>query len=115
MEESRLFAKRTLTAREAGAPVTIEVRLYQPQIAENGIDWFCEYEIAWTSILRRNSVGGVDSIQAHFLALQGIGAELYAGRPSVLSRLTWLEADQGFGFPLPLSLRDLAVGEDKRL
>ncbi len=115
MEQNRLIAKRTLIASEAGARVFVEVRIYQPQTQESGLDWSCDYEIAWESILRRNTVSGVDAIQALYLALQAIGAELYAGRPSALSGLTWLESDQGFGFPLPSNLRDLAVGEDKRL
>jgi hypothetical protein len=40
--------------------------------------WICRYEIDWPSEKRSYFAGGVDSSQALILALQMIGAELYA-------------------------------------
>ena len=109
------MAKRTLTAVVAKRTVNVEVRIYHPQPQSSGVDWECRYEIEWPGALHRNLVGGVDSVQAIFLAIQFIGAELYAGRPAALENLTWLEPGDGFGFLLPFNLRDLAIGEDKQL
>ena len=110
-----IVAQRTLKARNGHRPIDVTVRIYMPQPHSSGVDWECTYEIEWPRAVRRNHVGGADSVQALFLALQFVGAELYAGRPSDLSDLTWFEPGAGFGFPLPPSLRDLAVGEDKLL
>jgi hypothetical protein len=54
----------------------VPVRLFQPENDEGM--WICRYEIDWPSEKRSYFAGGVDSSQALILALQMIGAELYA-------------------------------------
>jgi hypothetical protein len=115
MDGNQVVAHRILTATVEGKRIQVEVRVFMPICLSGGENWECAYEIAWAARRRRNSVGGLDSVQALFLALQFIGAELYAGRPAELAGLTWLEPGQGYGFLLPPNLRDLAVGEDKML
>jgi hypothetical protein len=42
------------------------------------------------------------------------GAEIYTSDPHRSGRLFWLEAGQGYGFPIASGLRDLLVGDDAR-
>lgn len=108
-----VIARRTLTAKINGGPVAIEVRLHRPVKSDANDDWECRYEIEWPHAVRRNVVGGVDSVQALLLAFNLVAVDLHAGQPPGLSGLTWLEPGGGFGFPLPPSLRDLARGDDR--
>jgi hypothetical protein len=41
-----------------------------------------------------------------------IGAEIYTSDYHKLGQLIWREPAQGYGFPVPLSIRDLLVGDD---
>lgn len=115
MSKGRIIARRTLAAAIEGERFDVAVDIFEPQPDAEGANWLCEYEVGWPATPLRNTAYGVDSVQALHLALQMIGAEPYAGRPAALKDLVWLEPGQGFGFPLPPSLRDLAIGEDKRL
>jgi hypothetical protein len=56
---------------------------------------------------------GIDAIQAFELALRMIGTNLYTSDLHRSGRLMWLQPGQGYGFPVPNTLRDLLVGEDK--
>ena len=100
-------AQRVLVAND----VEIPVRIFAPQSA--GDDWLCVFEIGWPNGPARREIRGVDSVQALFLALQTIGAELYAARAAGAHDLQWLAPDAGFGFPLAPSLRDQATGDDR--
>jgi hypothetical protein len=54
---------------------------------------------------------GKDSVQAILLALQMIGADIYAYHKS--GRLMFEAPGQGYGVPVPESLRDWLVGNDR--
>ena len=56
---------------------------------------------------------GIDSVQAILLALQMIGADIYTSSYHKSGHLMFEEAGQGYGFPVPESLRDLLVGNDR--
>ena len=105
------IARTTLTIEVDGKQQVVPVTIYLPQAV--GEDWRCAYEIGWPSGPRRAAANGVDSVQALLLAMQMIGAELYAACPPGAGYLAWLAEDDGFGFPLPPSMRDLAIGEDR--
>lgn len=108
-----VVAQRSLVALVDGATAAVHVKIYAPR--PEGENWACIYEIGWPSATRRVQANGLDSVQALLLAMQMIGAELYARRPSGVSDLYWLEAGDGVGFPLPPSLRGQALGEDRQL
>lgn len=102
---------RTLHLRDT-PDVTIPVRIYAP-IAES-VDWSCRAEIAWPNGLWGRGVTGVDAIQAFELALRMVGTELYTSDLHRRQRLVWLEPGQGYGFPVPATIRDMLIGEDRR-
>jgi hypothetical protein len=58
---------------------------------------------------------GVDSFQALILALQTIGAEIYASAYHKAGSLKWAERYRGYGFPVGGNLRDLLIGDDTNL
>jgi hypothetical protein len=47
------------------------------------------------------------------LAFQMIGADLYTSSYHKSGRLMFDEPGQGYGFPVPNSLRDLLIGHDR--
>lgn len=106
-----IIARRDLVCIIDGAPRKFTAALLAPQSDDD--NWTCAYEIDWPDAPRRNIVSGLDAIQSLLLALQSIGAELCAARPANVSDVYWLESGSGVGFPLPPSLRPMAVGEDK--
>ncbi len=105
------IAQRVLKFGASGASGIVPVTIYLPRASGN--DWCCAYEIGWPTGTRQGQAFGVDSVQALLLAMQTIGAELYATRPSGIDDLQWLEKGGGFGFPLSPAVRDMAVGEDR--
>jgi hypothetical protein len=54
---------------------------------------------------RRSAAFGVDSIQSILIALQKVKAEIYTSEVQKSRKLSWLERDDGYGFPLPAGIR----------
>ena len=77
--------------------------------------WTCRYEIDWPSQKRSHFAGGIDSFQALILALQMIGAEIYASTYHKAGSLKWFERYRGYGFPVGCNLRDLLIGDDTNM
>jgi hypothetical protein len=71
-----LIAYRRLVITGPSGDTEVPVRLFQPE-NDDGM-WICRYEIEWPSQKRSHFAGGIDSFQALILALQMIGAEIYA-------------------------------------
>lgn len=59
------------------------------------------------------STVGFDSAQALLLALQMIGTDLYTSTYHKAGLIFFQEPGKGYGFPVPATIRDLYVGEDK--
>ncbi|MBN8966405.1 MAG: hypothetical protein J0H89_13765 [Rhizobiales bacterium] len=57
--------------------------------------------------------GGVDTVRALLIAMQMIGAQLCTGDAHESGQLSCPGSRGDFGFPVPLTLRDLLVGDDK--
>ena len=71
---------------------------------------------AWAPSQKRSHfAGGIDSFQALILALQMIGAEIYASAYHKAGSLKWFERYRGYGFPVGCNLRDLLIGDDRKL
>ena len=83
---------------------------YQPE--NDAGNWRCNYAIDWPSGARHSFAGGADSVQALLLAFMKAGAGLYFQRPEGCRKLWWTEIDKGLGFPLPPSVRRVAIGDD---
>ncbi|HVV93401.1 MAG TPA: hypothetical protein VHD15_08285 [Hyphomicrobiales bacterium] len=108
-----LIASRNLTFRQGGRTIPVEIRINLPiQQARN--DWSCHYEIDWPEGTERMVAGGFDSIQALYIALQMIGADLYTSACHKAGQLVFYKPGDGYGFPVPEGLRDLLVGMDAK-
>jgi hypothetical protein len=107
-----IVAHRSLTLRQAPTDVDVSVRIFSPENSDD--QWRCEYEIDWPEGTRKAQAAGVDSAQALFSALAKVGAEIYTSDYHKSGKLSWNEADGGYGFPVPQSLRDLLVGDDAK-
>lgn len=91
--------------------VEIPVRIFAP--VQDDVDWSCRFEIGWPEGMLTRSVTGIDTIQALELALRMIGTILYSSDLHKSGRLMWQVPNQGYGFPVPNTIRDLLVGEDR--
>jgi hypothetical protein len=105
------IATRTLTLRRTSGDVEIPIRIFAPE--QKAGDWSCQFEIAWPDGTWTMAAGGVDAVQALHIALQLVGAQIYASDHHASGKLMWLEPGKGYGFPVPSSIRDLLVGDDK--
>ena len=108
-----VIARRRLTVSDPSGDREVEVRLFQPE-DEDGM-WICRYEIDWPGHKRSHFAGGIDAFQALILALQMIGAEIYASAYHDAGSLKWFEQYRGYGFPVGCNLRDMLIGDDAKL
>jgi hypothetical protein len=107
-----VIANRTLTLRDGGREIEIPIRIHAP--AQDGAGWSCRFEIDWPEGTQAMAAAGLDSIQALQLALEMIGANLYTSSYHRSGALVFDAPGDGYGFPVPASLRDLLVGEDAK-
>lgn len=107
-----MIASRVLKLREAGRDVGIPIEIFAPE--QRSMDWICRFEIGWPDGKLERYASGIDAVQALLLALHMIGAQIYASDHHASGSLVWLEPGFGYGFPVPASIRDLLVGNDKR-
>jgi hypothetical protein len=71
-----LIATRILKFGGSERAMDIPIRIFAPQEGpESG--WFCRYEIAWPHGLTAKKAWGFDAVQAVYLTLQAIGADIY--------------------------------------
>lgn len=107
-----IIATRTLKLLTQTGSIDVPIRIFAPEPAR--IDWACRFEIDWPEGRLERFAEGVDAVQALLLALQMIGAQLYASSQHESGRLMWLEPARGYGFPVPQSMRDMLIGDDLR-
>jgi hypothetical protein len=108
-----MIATRVLRFRNAAGDIDMPVRIFAPELESDGT-WFCRYEIDWPEGTWRSRAGGVDAVQALFSAFQMIGSDLYTSDYHKAGQL-YLEAPgRGYGFPVPVTLRDLLIGDDRK-
>jgi len=106
-----MIATRLLRLRDGETEIQIPIRIFAPE--GGGREWSCQYEIDWPEGTQVMQAFGVDSIQAILLAFQMIGADIYTSSYHQSGRLMFDEPGQGYGLPVPASLRDLLVGNDR--
>jgi hypothetical protein len=107
-----LIGNRTLKLRENDGTREIEISMFAPKKAEDGA-WSCRYEIDWPDGRRAKEAWGADSVQAIVLALNIIGSEIYTSDYHKAGQLMFDSQGRGYGFPVPVTLRDLLEGDDK--
>lgn len=105
------IASRTLKIVEGDTERSVVIRLFIPE--EDGPAWKCMYEIGWPEKIRTFNAFGNDAFQAIELAMQLIGAELYASEYHAAGTLGFDAPGSGYGFPVAKTLRDILVGDDK--
>jgi hypothetical protein len=107
-----MIATRMLKIKDGCETRDLPVRIFAPESDDRA--WSCRYEIDWPEGLQVMNASGIDSVQALVLALYMIGAELYSSSYHKSGRLMFDEPGQGYGFPVPNSLRDLLIGNDRK-
>jgi hypothetical protein len=107
-----IIATRSLVLHEKNRNVEIPIRIHAPERAE--VDWICRFEIEWPEGRVERWGAGSDAVQSLVIALQMIGAEIYANRHHESGHLAWLAPGRGYGFPVTNNIRDLLVGDDKK-
>jgi len=108
-----MIASRSLRLREGLNEIVIAIHIFAPERHENGA-WSCRYEIGWPEGKETRCGWGVDSVQAIVLALQAIGTDIYTSNYHKSGDLFFVEPGKGYGFPVPITLRDLLSGDDAK-
>ena len=106
-----IIATRLLKLSRAGSDIDIPIRIFAPE--RSGSAWSCRYEIDWPEGKETMNASGIDSVQALVLALQMIGADIYSSSYHKSGKLVFDAPGRGYGFPVPSSLRDMLIGEDR--
>jgi hypothetical protein len=105
-----LLATRILRMQTRSS-VEIPIRIFTPE--QKGSDWSCHFEIGWPDGVVKRDVIGIDAIQALELALRIIGTITYSSDLHRSGELVWQAPRQGYGFPVPNTIRDLLMGQDR--
>jgi hypothetical protein len=107
-----MIATRMLKIKDEDEFRDMPICIFEPE--EQGGSWSCRYEIDWPEGRESREIWGIDPVQALLLACQMIGAELYTSDYHKSDRLMFHEPGQGYGFPVPESLRHLLIGNDRK-
>ena len=99
IELGEVIAERHLQGEHEGRAISVTVRIGKPVPRPDGL-WICPYLISSPVEERAFYAGGADSVQAFYLALHMIGADLrhrYRAR-----KLRW-HGGEDLGFPADLA------------
>lgn len=110
-----IVAQRSLYVRSDAKSRPVEVLITFGAPYPDKSAWRCDFSIGWPEGSSGSYGMGYDSAQALLSALQLVAVQLYASRYHHSGSLYFDESAAGYGFPLPASGRDLAVGLDKKL
>jgi len=104
-----VIARREFELGDSGK-VILEVGTPYP--VDDGKTWFCPYRILGLGNERVKRTGGIDSVQAVYMALQMAGTDLYTSDPSRQKELTWC-GQLNLGLPVPKTIADMVPPEDQ--
>jgi hypothetical protein len=107
-----VIASRVLTLRNEDAEIEIPIRIFAPEQKDDA--WVCRYEIEWPEGTQAMTSWGRDSAQALILAMSMIGADIYSSSYHRSGKLMLEVSGEGYGFPVPSSLRDMLEGNDAK-
>lgn len=77
-----------------------------PYPVDEGKNWFCPYRITGLGFGRVKRAGGVDSLQAIYLAMQTAATDLYCSDAARKKTLKWLD-QRNLGLPVLDAISDL--------
>jgi len=83
-----------------------------PYPVEGHADYLCPYRINGLGDGRVVRIGGVDSMQALFLAMRSAAGALYAASAKQNDKITWY-GQHNLGLPIPKDFADLVPPEDE--
>lgn len=78
----------------------------------DGPDHWCPYRLNGLGDGKVRRAGGVDSMQALYLAMQAASADLYAANAGRDDKITWL-GQRNLGLPFLKAVADLVPPEDE--
>ena len=90
----------------------VVVLVGQPFPIDDGVNYFCPYQIVGIGEGQIRRAGGVDAVQALCLALQAIATRLYASDEYKNRRLAW-NGMRNLGLPVPSTITDLVPPENE--
>lgn len=105
-----MIASKKLYFNDNGIEIAILICIHLPQ--HHGDSWSCAYRIEWPDRTINMDAYGNNAFQAILLAMQMIGAEIYASEYHESGKLRTDGITKGYGFPVTKNLRDLLIGED---
>jgi hypothetical protein len=108
-----IVATRTLKLRASTNETDVSIAVLEPEVLADG-SWRCRYSIGWPDGIWESHAGGIDSMQALFGAMKMIGSEIYTSEYHKSGNLYMDQRGAGYGFPVPRTLRDLLIGDDKK-
>lgn len=108
-----MIAGCVLKLRNQDSEIAVPLRIFAPEQESDGA-WFCRYEIDWPEGTWASRGGGVDSAQALFSTFQMIGTDIYTSDYHKSGQLYLDAPGRGYGFPVPITLRDLLIGDDRK-
>jgi hypothetical protein len=106
-----IIVSHKLYLKTGSTESVITIDIHKPE--QNDRDWTCRYDVNWPEGMRKFYGHGVDALQALVGALYMIGAEIYSSSYHREGRLRAYDKEEGYGFPVVSSIRDLLVGSDK--
>ncbi len=98
-----VIATRILTLPENKV---VTVSIGKPEKFPGSDHFYCPYLISGISGESISYAGGVDDLQALYLALNKIGTYLYTSEQAKAGQLLW-NGEKNLGFPVPDIIRDL--------
>jgi hypothetical protein len=108
-----MIASRNLKVRNSDGEVELPISVFAPEQHDDGA-WSCRYEIGWPEGTKTASAWGADGVQALLIAFSMIGTELYSSSYHKSGQLMLGALGNGYGFPVPASLRHLLEGDDAK-
>ena len=92
-----------------------EVAVQLGPVAFDDGTWTCPFCIGWPGAPKTGEASGTDSVQALYHAMQLVAVQLYMSEGHRSGNLFWDKPGNGYGYPLPIGGRDMAVGADRKL
>jgi hypothetical protein len=105
IELGRVIAERALVIRHDGKTISVVVQIGTPQIAPDGEEWFCPWQILSDGVGRLRYTAGVDAVQSLDLVTQMIEGDLFLLNDRNGGGLCWPDGASYFRVPLPGSRR----------
>lgn len=104
---------RILKLREADRVIDLAVELGPPAHVDG--TWTCPFRIGWPNAAKTGEASGLDSTQALYHAMQLVAVQLYMSEAHRRGDLYWDRRGNGYGYPLPIGGREIAIGADRKL